>query len=106
MADELFQNEYALAYFNSMDFGQLFTWTEGGGDAGDVFKLENQELEYIVYGFHNPSSIVAAYARDIWDAAGYSDGRRVNWSTASLGTHFWYYRRQFYMGLQMPSRIW
>ncbi|WP_342572205.1 hypothetical protein MKY85_07205 [Paenibacillus sp. FSL R5-0749] len=63
LGDELFQNEYALAYFNSMDFGQLFTWTEGGGDAGDVLKLENQELEYIVYGFHNPSgNIAAAYA--------------------------------------------
>lgn len=63
LGDELFQNEYALAYFNSMDFGQLFTLTEGGGDAGDVFKLENQELEYIVYGFHNPSgNIAAAYA--------------------------------------------
>ncbi|WP_222124511.1 hypothetical protein [Paenibacillus xylanexedens] len=63
LGDELFQNEYALAYFNSMDFGQLFNWTEGSGDAGDVFKLENQELEYIVYGFHNPSgNIAAAYA--------------------------------------------
>ncbi|WP_338542206.1 hypothetical protein [Paenibacillus tundrae] len=63
LGDELFQNEYALAYFNSVDFGQLFSWTEGSGDAGDVFKLENQELEYIVYGFHNPSgNIAAAYA--------------------------------------------
>ena len=63
LGDELFQNEYALAYFNSMDFGQLFSWTEGSGDANDVFKLENQELEYILYGFHNPSgNIAAAYA--------------------------------------------
>ncbi|WP_205524816.1 hypothetical protein [Paenibacillus sp. ALJ109b] len=63
LGDELFQNEYALAYFNSMDFGQLLSWTEGSGDAGEVFKLENQELEYIVYGFHNPSgNIAAAYA--------------------------------------------
>ncbi|QOS77510.1 hypothetical protein JNUCC31_22405 [Paenibacillus sp. JNUCC31] len=63
LGDELFQNEYALAYFNSMDFGQLFNWTEGSGNAGEVFKLENQELEYIVYGFHNPSgNIAAAYA--------------------------------------------
>ncbi|KOY15498.1 hypothetical protein AMS66_15740 [Paenibacillus xylanivorans] len=63
LGDELFQNEYALAYFNSMDFGQLFNWTEGSGDPGEVFKLENQELEYIVYGFHNPSgNIAAAYA--------------------------------------------
>ncbi|PIH60179.1 hypothetical protein [Paenibacillus sp. LK1] len=63
LGDELFQNEYALAYFNSMDFGQLLNWTEGSGDAGEVFKLENQELEYIVYGFHNPSgNIAAAYA--------------------------------------------
>lgn len=63
LGDELFQNEYALAYFNSMDFGQLFNWTEGSGDSGEVFKLENQELEYIVYGFHNPSgNIAAAYA--------------------------------------------
>lgn len=63
LGDELFQNEYALAYFNSMDFGQLFSWTEGSGDANDVFKLENQELEYIIYGFHNPSgNIAAAYA--------------------------------------------
>ncbi|MFE6075425.1 hypothetical protein ACFVQB_13220 [Paenibacillus sp. NPDC057886] len=63
LGDELFQNEYALAYFNSMDFGQLLGWTEGSGDAGEVFKLENQELEYIVYGFHNPSgNIAAAYA--------------------------------------------
>ncbi|WP_408894351.1 hypothetical protein [Paenibacillus taichungensis] len=63
LGDELFQNEYALAYFNSMDFGQLLDWTEGSGDAGEMFKLENQELEYIVYGFHNPSgNIAAAYA--------------------------------------------
>ena len=63
LGDELFQNEYALAYFNSMDFGQLFSWTEGSGDAKDVFKLENQELEYIIYGFHNPSgNIASAYA--------------------------------------------
>ncbi|MFC9707128.1 hypothetical protein ACFTRD_03105 [Paenibacillus sp. NPDC056933] len=63
LGDELFQNEYALAYFNSMDFGQLFNWTEGSGNAGEVFKLENQELEYIVYGFHNPSgNIASAYA--------------------------------------------
>nr|WP_145403384.1 hypothetical protein [Paenibacillus xylanexedens] len=63
LGDELFQNEYALAYFNSMDFGQLFSWTEGDGDGGDMFKLENQELEYIIYGFHNSSgNIAAAYA--------------------------------------------
>ncbi|WP_434756651.1 hypothetical protein [Paenibacillus amylolyticus] len=63
LGDELFQNEYALAYFNSMDFGQLFSWTEGSGDAKEVFKLENQELEYIIYGFHNPSgNIASAYA--------------------------------------------
>ncbi|PWW45344.1 MULTISPECIES: hypothetical protein [Paenibacillus] len=63
LGDELFQNEYALAYFNSMDFGQLLSWTESSGDAGEVFKLENQELEYIIYGFHNPSgNIAAAYA--------------------------------------------
>ncbi|MCP1135394.1 hypothetical protein NKT34_19010 [Paenibacillus polysaccharolyticus] len=63
LGDELFQNEYALAYFNSMDFGQLFSWTEGSGDVNDVFKLENQELEYILYGFHNPSgNIASAYA--------------------------------------------
>ncbi|WP_347382238.1 hypothetical protein [Paenibacillus pabuli] len=63
LGDELFQNEYALAYFNSMDFGQLLDWTEGGGDSSEVFKLENQELEYIIYGFHNPSgNIAAAYA--------------------------------------------
>ncbi|MBU5353750.1 hypothetical protein KQI74_15795 [Paenibacillus barcinonensis] len=63
LGDELFQNEYALAYFNSMDFGQLFSWTEGDGEAGDAFKLENQELEYIIYGFHNSSgNIAAAYA--------------------------------------------
>ncbi|PYE45489.1 hypothetical protein DFQ00_11936 [Paenibacillus barcinonensis] len=63
LGDELFQNEYALAYFNAMDFGQLFSWTEGDGKAGDVFKLENQELEYILYGFHNSSgNIAASYA--------------------------------------------
>ena len=63
LGDELFQNEYALAYFNSMDFGQLLDWTEGGGDSSEIFKLENQELEYIIYGFHNPSgNIAAAYA--------------------------------------------
>lgn len=63
LGDELFQNEYALAYFNSMDFGQLLGWTEGDGGAGDVFDLKNQELEYIIYGFHNSSgNIAAAYA--------------------------------------------
>ncbi|MGG4130415.1 hypothetical protein ABEW19_19295 [Paenibacillus illinoisensis] len=63
LGDELFQNEYALAYFNSMDFGQMLDWTEGSGDSSEVFKLENQELEYIIYGFHNPTgNIAAAYA--------------------------------------------
>lgn len=102
LGDELFQNEYALAYFNSMDFGQLLDWTEGSGDSSEVFKLENQELEYIIYGFHNPSGNIAAAYAEIF-------GMRLAIRTAEglienskLGNPFWCYRLQFYTELPTP----
>jgi len=66
--DELLQNEYAAMYFKHFDIGRLKEVAadpkEDLGDAvADQLSVKNQELEYIVYGFHNPvGNISAAYA--------------------------------------------
>ncbi|MGG3281858.1 hypothetical protein [Paenibacillus solani] len=64
--DELFQNEYAVHYFQHFDIGNLSGIADGsqsGGNMIEEFSIENQEVEYILYGFHNPAgNIAAAYA--------------------------------------------
>ncbi|MDR9856126.1 hypothetical protein RJP21_21210 [Paenibacillus sp. VCA1] len=66
--DELLQNEYAAMYFNHFDISCLKeAAVNPNADLGDAamnqLSIRNQELEYIVYGFHNPvGNISAAYA--------------------------------------------
>ncbi|WP_211749998.1 hypothetical protein [Paenibacillus sp. Marseille-Q4541] len=64
LGDELFQNEYAMHYFRSVDLSMLAgSKTNNSTLEPEVFFLpESQELEYIIYGFHNPyGNITAAY---------------------------------------------
>ncbi|GAB6988216.1 hypothetical protein [Paenibacillus pini] len=66
--DEILQNEYAALYFPHFDLSNLTGVTKNPessvGDAlADQLSVNNQELEYILYGFHNPvGNISAAYA--------------------------------------------
>ncbi|ANA79187.1 hypothetical protein C7121_12585 [Paenibacillus glucanolyticus] len=64
--DELFQNEYAVHYYQHFDIGNLSGIVDGSNASGDIaqeFAIGNQEVEYILYGFHNPAgNISAAYA--------------------------------------------
>ncbi|MCV4233235.1 hypothetical protein OHJ21_18780 [Virgibacillus sp. LDC1] len=64
--DELFQNEYAVHYYQHFDMRNLTGMVDGSNTGGDViqeFAIGNQEVEYILYGFHNPAgNISAAYA--------------------------------------------
>ncbi|WP_036720299.1 hypothetical protein [Paenibacillus sp. JCM 10914] len=64
--DELFQNEYAVHYFQHFDIKRLSGLVEGAGSGGGIgqeFHIADQEVEYILYGFHNPvGNIAGAYA--------------------------------------------
>ncbi|BFH64886.1 Tad domain-containing protein [Paenibacillus azoreducens] len=66
--DELLQNEYAALYFKHFDISILKDAAKNPqaklGDAVvDQLSVSNQELEYILYGFHNPvGNVSAAYA--------------------------------------------
>lgn len=66
--DELFQNEYAALYFTHFDLGLLKDAAASPGSrlgdaVADEMSVSHQELEYIVYGFHNPvGNVSAAYA--------------------------------------------
>ena len=68
LKDEMFQNEYAALYFKHFDIGSLEDavkqpQTELGDAVVDQLSVKNQELEYILYGFHNPvGNVSAAYA--------------------------------------------
>ncbi|WP_246072791.1 TadE/TadG family type IV pilus assembly protein [Paenibacillus dokdonensis] len=68
LKDELLQNEYAALYFKHFDISSLKEAAKdpqaGLGDAVvDQLGVKNQELEYILYGFHNPvGNVSAAYA--------------------------------------------
>ncbi|WP_410513877.1 hypothetical protein PaeBR_05500 [Paenibacillus sp. BR2-3] len=69
--DRLFQNEYAALYFQHFDGSGLVSLT-GGGEGDGIQKLadqmdpQNQELEYILYGLHNPAGNVAAAYSEIF----------------------------------------
>lgn len=70
LSDEFFQNEYAANYFHHFDISRLGAIVNNSGssaaagdDLVDQLSIHNQELEYIVYGFHNPvGNVSAAYA--------------------------------------------
>nr|WP_206765797.1 acyl-CoA cholesterol acyltransferase [Paenibacillus dendritiformis] len=65
MRDRLYRNEYAFMYFTSYDPRQLKSLLDSENAGEEVVKslgIANQELEYILYGFHNPvGNIAAAY---------------------------------------------
>ena len=64
LGDELFQNEYAMHYFSSVDLSMLSGSKTNTStlEPESFFLPESQELEYIIYGFHNPyGNITAAY---------------------------------------------
>ncbi|MDO7907298.1 DUF5702 domain-containing protein [Paenibacillus sp. JX-17] len=74
LSDEFFQNEYALMYFNHVDFGKLGGLSAGSGGfkgqmaevLGDQLLVNNQEVEYILYGLHNPTGNLAAAYGEIF----------------------------------------
>ncbi|CAH8245724.1 acyl-CoA cholesterol acyltransferase [Paenibacillus melissococcoides] len=65
LRDRLYRNEYAYMYFTSYDPRQLKSLLDSMDAGEEVVKtlgIANQELEYILYGFHNPvGNIAAAY---------------------------------------------
>lgn len=65
MRDRLYRNEYAFLYFTSYDPAQLKSLFESGSPSQEMLQslsINNQELEYIMYGFHNSiGNIAAAY---------------------------------------------
>ena len=64
--DRLFQTEYSALYFQHFDVSKLATLaqgSEGTAELTDQLNPQAQELEYILYGFHNPAgNVAAAYA--------------------------------------------
>lgn len=67
MSDRCFQTEYTANYFDAFDISTLDELLAGKGTAkleaiADQFAPEHQEVEYILFGFHDPvSNIAAAY---------------------------------------------
>ncbi|WP_422658098.1 hypothetical protein ACK8P5_20490 [Paenibacillus sp. EC2-1] len=67
--DELFQNEYAVHYFQHFDITQLEKVVKDPGsvkDLSDEFAVSKQEVEYILYGFHHPAGNIAAAYGEIF----------------------------------------
>ncbi|WP_339801181.1 hypothetical protein MKY19_05935 [Paenibacillus sp. FSL R5-0744] len=64
--DRLFQTEYSALYFQHFDVSKLAILaqgSEGTAELTDQLNPQAQELEYILYGFHNPAgNVAAAYA--------------------------------------------
>lgn len=65
MRDRLYHNEYAFMYFTSYDPVHLKGLFETGKSSPDLLQslsINNQELEYVMYGFqHSIGNIAAAY---------------------------------------------
>ncbi|OMF89190.1 hypothetical protein BK144_20335 [Paenibacillus sp. FSL R7-0273] len=68
--DRLFQAEYAAHYFPHFDFSLLAAASDSGGSTLSALTGQldphGQELEYILYGFHNPAGNVAAAYGEIF----------------------------------------
>ncbi|MEK5582465.1 hypothetical protein MKZ21_09500 [Paenibacillus sp. FSL P2-0536] len=65
--DRLFQTEYSALYFQHFDVSKLASLAlnslEDTSELTDQLDPRAQELEYILYGFHNPAgNVAAAYA--------------------------------------------
>ncbi|RUT28381.1 hypothetical protein EJP77_17330 [Paenibacillus zeisoli] len=71
MTDNCYQMEYAADYFEHFDVTKLKDIVKSGGSGSlnsvlDQFGPEQQEMEYILYGFHNPGGNVAAAYGEIF----------------------------------------
>lgn len=69
LRDRLYRDEYAFLYFNSYDPTKLKSILTSGKPAEELVQslsIHNQEVEYILYGFHNPSGNVAAAFGEIF----------------------------------------
>lgn len=72
VSDHLFQMEYIVSFFNYLDISTLNGLVEGKGaeDQWEELRLKlaptNQEAEYILYGFHNPTGNIAAAYGEIF----------------------------------------
>nr|WP_279391563.1 DUF5702 domain-containing protein [Paenibacillus polymyxa] len=73
LGDEFYQNEYALSYFHHVDFSRFGNLAGSGGNVGnaaqilgDQLEVNNQEVEYILYGFHNPTGNLASAYGEIF----------------------------------------
>ncbi len=106
MGDEFFQNEYALSYFNHVDFSRFGSLAGSGrsvGNAaqilGDQLELNNQEVEYILYGFHNPTGNLASAYGEIFAMRLVPFVRWRDWSKIAPKAIRWsFWRQLFYMG--------
>ncbi|ASR48563.1 hypothetical protein B4V02_18575 [Paenibacillus kribbensis] len=73
LGDEFYQNEYALSYFHHVDFSRFGSLAGSGANVGnaaqvlgDQLEVSNQEVEYILYGFHNPTGNLASAYGEIF----------------------------------------
>jgi hypothetical protein len=68
--DELYLNEYAVHRFTSFQPQNLGAVASGGTPSGEALaqaiSLHNQEVEYMVYGMHDPASNLAAAFGEIF----------------------------------------
>ncbi|WP_379132474.1 hypothetical protein [Paenibacillus sp. sgz500958] len=69
--DRLFQTEYSALYFQHFDVTGLVSLAGGGGgdtvqQLADQLDPHSQEMEYILYGFHNPAGNIAAAYGEIF----------------------------------------
>ncbi|WP_226001085.1 hypothetical protein [Paenibacillus sp. BJ-4] len=73
LGDEFYQNEYALSYYHHVDFSRFGSLAGSGANVGnaaqilgDQLEVNNQEVEYILYGFHNPTGNLASAYGEIF----------------------------------------
>ena len=69
--DRLLQNEYASDHFSNFDFSKVEAFmkpgaTISGAAAAELLSIDQQELEYIIYGFGNPGGNLAAAYGEIF----------------------------------------
>lgn len=69
LRDEFYRNEYAVHQFRSFDpakLKHLFASSQPDDALINTLGVNNQELEYILYGFHNPGGNLAAAYGEIF----------------------------------------
>ena len=69
--DELFQNEYAVQYFEHFDITRLSGMLNDSSSKeslSEELSVYNQEVEYILYGFHQQAANIAAAYGEIFAA--------------------------------------